>query len=214
MNMVEVLISAEFSTSAIIPSILYIRTRIKNHICSSCNENDLIFYTGVYRTEVIMDNYNLVVAENLKSIRVSKGWSQKFVADQLDLAQRTISRAECGVGISKRTMKLLCNFYQVPVSSLYNESTQEQPRSIQVVPDEVAVGLLIRNSFIQDLEQEVVLRYTDVIQKEALMMREDIEEILPEVISKKKTYTFADIVSCCMAINQQTICKIRSMVIA
>ena len=37
-----------------------------------------------------MDNVNLVVAENLKNIRVGKGWSQSFVAYQLGIAQRTI----------------------------------------------------------------------------------------------------------------------------
>ena len=51
-----------------------------------------------------MDNVNLVVAENLKNIRVGKGWSQSFVANQLGIAQRTISRAECGCGVSKRTL--------------------------------------------------------------------------------------------------------------
>lgn len=161
-----------------------------------------------------MKNVNLVVAENLKSIRIGKGWSQKFVADQLGIAQRTISRAECGVGISKRTMKLLCNFYQVPVSSLYNEDTQEQPRSIQVVPDDVAIGLLIRNSFIQDLEQEVVLRYTDVIQREGLMVRSDVEQIIPEALTVKKTYSFAEVVTACMLTNQKTLANIRELAIA
>ena len=55
-----------------------------------------------------MDNVNLVVAENLKNIRISRGWSQKFVADQLGIAQRTISRAETGIMVSKRILKMLC----------------------------------------------------------------------------------------------------------
>ena len=156
-----------------------------------------------------MKSVNLVVAENLKSIRIGKGWSQRFVADQLGIAQRTISRAECGVGISKRTMKLLCNFYQIPVSSLYNEDTQEQTRSIQVVPDEVAVGLLIRNSFIQDLEREVILQFNDIIQREAIMYREEVEVLLSEFISKKEYYSLQDIIYCCMMMNQQTIKNIR-----
>ena len=126
-----------------------------------------------------MDNVNLVVAENLKNIRISKGWSQSFVANQLGIAQRTISRAECGCGVSKRTLEMLCSMYQVSVASLYEDCIQEYPKEIQVVPDDVAVGLLIKNSFIQDLEQEVILRYTDTIQKEALMMREDVEQIIP-----------------------------------
>ena len=73
-----------------------------------------------------MDNVNLVVAENLKNIRISRGWSQKFVADQLGIAQRTISRAETGIMVSKRILKKLCSLYQVSVSSIYNECEQKK----------------------------------------------------------------------------------------
>ena len=165
-------------------------------------------------TEVIVENVNIIVAENLKRIRVNKNWSQAFVASQLGIAQRTISRAECGCGVSKRTVKRLCNLYQVTVASLYNENIQEQTREMQIVPDDVAVGLLIRNSFIQDLEREVILRYTDTIQKEALMMRSDIEQIIPEVLVQKKAYTMQDIITVCMLTNQKTLSNIRKLVVA
>lgn len=161
-----------------------------------------------------MDNVNLTVAENLKSIRVSKGWSQALVANQLGIAQRTVSRAECGCGVSKRILRMLCGLYQVPMTSLYNECIQEVPRMTQVVPDDVAVGLLIRNSFIQDLEQEIILRYTDTIQKEALMMRADIEQIIPEVLTPKKAYSLQDVVTACMLTNQKTLDSIRKLAAA
>ena len=161
-----------------------------------------------------MDNVNLLVADNLKRIRISKGWSQSFVANQLGIAQRTISRAECGCGVSKRTLEMLCSMYQVSVASIYGECVQEKPREVQVIPDDVAVGLLIRNSFIQDLEQEVILRYTDTIQKEALMMREDVERIIPEALSHKKSYTLSDVITAGMMVNQKTLSNIRKFVIA
>lgn len=158
-----------------------------------------------------MDNVNLLVADNLKSIRISKGWSQSFVANQLGIAQRTISRAECGCGLSKRTLEMLCSMYQVSVASIYGKCVQEEPREVQIITDDVAVGLLIRNSFIQDLEQEVILRYTDTIGKEALMMREDVERIIPEALSHKKSYTLADVITACMMVNQKTLSKIRKL---
>lgn len=161
-----------------------------------------------------MDNVNSLVADNLKRIRTSKGWSQSFVANQLGIAQRTISRAECGCGVSKRTLEMLCSMYQVSVASIYGECVQENPREVQVVPDDVAVGLLIRNSFIQDLEQEVILRYTDTIRKEAFMMREDVERIIPEALSHKKSYTLADVITACMMVNQKTLSRIRKIAIA
>ena len=161
-----------------------------------------------------MSDFNLLVAKNLKGIRISKGWSQSFVANQLGIAQRTISRAECGCGVSKRTLEMLCSMYQVSVASLYDDCVQEKPREVQVVPDDVAVGLLIRNSFIKDLEQEVILRYTDTIGKQALMLREDVERIIPEALSNKKSYTLADVITACMMVNQKTLSKIRRMAVA
>ena len=161
-----------------------------------------------------MDNVNLLVADNLKRIRISKGWSQSFVANQLGIAQRTISRAECGCGVSKRTLEMLCSMYQVSVASIYGKCVQEEPREVQIIPDDIAVGLLIRNSFIQDLEQEVILRYTDTIGKEALMMREDVERIIPEALSHKKSYTLSDVITAGMMVNQKTLSNIRKFVIA
>ena len=161
-----------------------------------------------------MDNINSLVADNLKRIRISKGWSQSFVANQLGIAQRTISRAECGCGVSKRTLEMLCSMYQVSVASIYGKCVQEEPREVQIIPDDVAVGLLIRNSFIQDLEQEVILRYTDTIGKEALMMREDVERIIPEALSHKKSYTLSDVITAGMMVNQKTLSNIRKFVIA
>ena len=158
-----------------------------------------------------MDNINSLVADNLKRIRISKGWSQSFVANQLGIAQRTISRAECGCGVSKRTLEMLCSMYQVSVASIYGKCVQEEPREVQIIPDDVAVGLLIRNSFIQDLEQEVILRYTDTIGKEALMMREDVERIIPEALSHKKSYTLSDVITAGMMVNQKTLSKIRKL---
>ncbi len=108
----------------------------------------------------------------------------------------------------------LCNLYQVNMATLYNECVQEQPRGTQVVPDDVAVGLLIRNSFIQDLEQEIILRYTDTIQKEALMMRSDVEQIIPEALTPKKSYTMQDIITACMLTNQRTLANIRQLAIS
>ncbi len=69
---------------------------------------------------MMSDDVKAAVASNLKNIRISKGWPQSFVASQLGIAQRTISRAECGEKVSKRTLELLCSLYQVPVSKLYD----------------------------------------------------------------------------------------------
>ncbi len=165
------------------------------------------------RWRLLMNKVNLKVAENLKSIRISKGWSQSFVARQLGIAQRTISRAECACGVSKRTLKMLCSLYQVSVTSLYKEDSEELPKRVPIVPEDVVVELLMKHSFTQELEQEVLIRYHDMIQREVLMRREEVEQIISEIFPYKKIYSFMDIITIGMLVNQKTLESIRKLLI-
>lgn len=163
------------------------------------------------------NSLNQILAENLKDIRVGRGWSQAFVARQLGISQRTISRAETGCGISKALLKKLCAFYCIPVDSVYMKKCGQEnrePVQVDLIPDDVAVRLLCQSTFVGDIQREAVLRFNDAIQKEAVMFREDIEAILPDVISSKKSYSLADVVSCCMAVNQWTVKNISKIAVA
>lgn len=37
------------------------------------------------------------------------------------------------------------------------------------------------------------------------MLREEVEQFLPEVIGDKKMYSWTDLIGCCMAANQKTL---------
>ena len=154
------------------------------------------------------NNTNRLVGNNLRRERWIRDWRQAFVAGLLNISIRTISRAETGRGVSKGVLKKLCRLYQISMAELYDEKEiMQKPVSTQVdlVPENVAVGLLLKNSFISDLQRETICRYNDRIKKNAVMRREDVEEFLPEVISAKKQYSLADLICCCMAVNQKTI---------
>lgn len=157
-----------------------------------------------------MDMKN-IIAQNLRNVRLQRGWTQEFVANQLQISQRTISRAENGVGLSKDTMKRLCGLYQIQISYLYEERYEIQSPSVSVVPEEVVFGLLVRNSFISDLQNETIRRYNNKVVKDAVMTRDDIESILSDYISGRKSFTLADIVQCGMLVNQSTIHNIVAM---
>lgn len=160
------------------------------------------------------NSMNQVVAYNLKVARVRRNWSQSFVSNLTGLSIRSISRAETGCSMSKSTLKRLCDCYHIDIGSLY-ETTHEQKRvQVDLVPEAVAIGLLRRNDFIGDLQRETILRFSHNVRKEALMNREDIEIILPQVITNRKMYTLADVISCCMAVNQWTINNIMDMATA
>lgn len=160
------------------------------------------------------NSMNQVVAYNLKVARVRRNWSQAFVSNLTGLSIRSISRAETGHSVSKSTLKRLCALYHIDISSLYEPVHEQKVVKLDLVPESTVLGLLMKNSFISDLQRETILRFSHNIRKDALMKREDIEAFLSDVISKKKSYTFADIVACCLAVNQQTIHNMTDMVVA
>ena len=160
-----------------------------------------------------MNQNKYLVAKKLRDVRLSKMYSQAFVANQLGISQRTITRAETDASISSNMLKRICRFYQIPMSYLYEENHIEEKRCVDLVPEDVAVNLLIKNSFIEDIQRETIYRYNDKIKKEAVMHREDVERFLPEVIHNKKQYTLLDLISCCMAINQKTIENICASIV-
>ena len=157
-----------------------------------------------------MDTRN-IIAQNLRNIRLQRGWTQAFVANQLQISQRTISRAENGIGLSKDTMKRLCGLYQIPISYLYEEKHELHGPSVSMVPEDVALRLLIKNSFIADIQSETIRRYNDKVARGATMTRNDIETIINEHISGRKTFTLSDLIQCGMLVNQNTIHNIIAM---
>ena len=160
------------------------------------------------------DKTKRLVGNNLRRERWIRNWSQAFVARQLDISIRTLSRAETGCGISTRILKKLCCLYQISVAKLYEEEAVYQKKSIiepDLVPEHVVFGLLMRNSFISDLQRETIYRYNDRIKKDAVMLREKIEDLLKDVVSNKQHYSLGELIYCCMAVNQQTIQNIVQM---
>lgn len=156
-------------------------------------------------------NMKEIIAENLRNVRLQHGWTQEFVANQLQISQRTVSRAETGCGLSKDTMKRFCGLYQIPVTYLYEEEHEVRMPLVSVVPDEVALQLLMKNSFVSDLQSETVRRYNDKVSKDAIMTRTDVEAIVNEYVSGRRTFTLADIIQCGMLVNQSTIHNIVAM---
>lgn len=161
-----------------------------------------------------MNNMNQVVAYNLKVARIRLIWSQAFVSNLTGLSIRSISRAETGHSVSKSTLKRRCALYHIDIGCLYEHVNEQKEVKVDLVPESTVLGLLMKNSFISELQKETILRFIHNIRRDALMEREDVEAILPEVISKKQSYTLADIVACCLAVNQQTIHNIKNIAVS
>lgn len=68
--------------------------------------------------------------ENLKTLRIEKGMSQQFLADQLHVTRQTISKWERGLSVPDADMLIaLSEMFEVSVSTLLNRSVNEEDTS-------------------------------------------------------------------------------------
>lgn len=65
--------------------------------------------------------------ENLKTLRIEKGMSQQFLADQLHVTRQTISKWVRGLSVPDADMLIaLSEMFEVSVSTLLNRSINEE----------------------------------------------------------------------------------------
>ena len=157
---------------------------------------------------------NQVVSYNLQSHRIRNGWSQSLVCKLTGISLRTLSRIENGAAASKSTIKKLCNLYKIDVESLYESEKPVKQVKVNLLSDNTLYYILQRNTLLEDLQREVILRFTAVAGKGAVMDRNDIEAVLSNSLTDKTSYSYTDIISACMAINESTIQKITNMAVA
>lgn len=162
------------------------------------------------------EELKVTLGNNLKYIRWQKCWSQAFVCRQVGISIRTLSRAETGCGISKHTLNKLCGLYQVPMKSFYQDKKKEVSPEyhVDLIPESVMTQMIMESDLLSNIQREAVLRFNDCLQKDALMMREDIEKVLPDIVSDKKSYSLQELISVAMAVNQITIKNIGNMAVA
>ncbi len=157
----------------------------------------------------------VTLGNNLKYIRWQKCWSQSFVCRQIGISIRTLSRAENGCGLSRHTLNKLCGLYQIPLNYCYrDEEGNKKKDHLDLIPEATVTKMVLESDLLSNLQREAVLRFADSIKSDALMMKEDIEQVLPNIISKKKSYSIQDIISVAMAVNQITIRNIGNIAVA
>lgn len=90
--------------------------------------------------------------------------------------------------------------YRISVNELYTQDEtiikNRVTAQIDVIPEDVAVKILCQSSFVGDIQREAILRFNDIIQKDGIMYREQIEEMLSDMISTKQNYSLSDVVYC------------------
>jgi len=163
------------------------------------------------------DKMKHMIGNHLWGCRTKKGWTQEFVARQLGISIRTVSRVENGAGISKSLLKKMCGLYRISLNEIYEQepsvNKMDNPVQVDMIPDDVAIKILCQSSFVNDIQRESILLFNESIQKNALMYREQVEELISEVIHMKQSYSLAELIQCCMEVNQRTLDNISKIAV-
>ncbi len=153
-----------------------------------------------------------VVAANLRKVRIKKGWSQAYVAMQLGMSIRTLSQAETGKGVSRKTLDKLCLMYGVSPKSLFDNQLERTSSKSRSMLSEDEIRLIIRNnSFVEDIEKETIHKYTDKLLRELRLDRVEVEDIINSVTDKEANFKLSDVIWCCMAVNMKTLESISKL---
>jgi len=93
------------------------------------------------------------VYENIRTLRVIRGWPQKYLAEQLDISQSTYSRIECGkIDIHKSILEKIAKLYKVPLENLLYEDLAKdaQQMSEKRKKEQIRIQIAVAsNSLIQ-----------------------------------------------------------------
>ncbi|QFJ56204.1 helix-turn-helix transcriptional regulator [Pseudobutyrivibrio xylanivorans] len=146
-----------------------------------------------------------VIAKKLREIRIKKGWSQAFVARQLGLSIRTISRLENCHGLSNRNLERICLLYGTNLKELCEIPTTKSLRRRNIISEETIFNILLNHPFISDIEHESIHQFVNLVLQEARFDRDVIEDIVLSATNKRGTYNMSDVVWCCMVVNMRVL---------
>lgn len=79
--------------------------------------------------------YEILKYENIRSLRIDNGYTQKQIAAYLGISQNTYSQYELGVlNYSVETLEKLADFYDVSVDYLLGRTCEKKPYPPKVGP--------------------------------------------------------------------------------
>ncbi len=94
-----------------------------------------------------MGQIKKILGENIRRLRISKGWTQVYLADVLELSPSFFALVESGQrGMSLEIIESTAEIFNVPVASLFID--HNSPKQVNDKP-------LLRNSELQNLKQKL-----------------------------------------------------------
>lgn len=146
-----------------------------------------------------------IIGNNIREARLSHGWSQRFVAKQVNISHQSLSRLENGHSVSSNLLKKVARFLQIPLDALYKEVTVTDESTVSI-PDNVMTKLILNSQpLVEAIYQESILRYKHQLRQDGILLQKDIENLVAQYFSNKTSYSMSDLVYVGMLANQKTL---------
>lgn len=146
-----------------------------------------------------------VIGKNIREVRQARSWSQRFVAEQINISHQSLSRLENGNPVSSHLLKKVAGFLQIPLNELYKVEATTTERTISI-PDDVMTKLILNSqSMVEVIYQESVLRYKRQLKQDGILLQKDIENLIAQYFSNKISYSMSDLIYVGMLANQKTL---------
>lgn len=146
-----------------------------------------------------------IIGNNIREARLTRGWSQRFVAGQLNISHQSISRLENGHPVSSGLLKKVAKFLQIPLSEVYKEQPSRSECTVSIPDDVLAKMILNSQPLVECIYNESVLRYKSHLKQHGILLQKDIENMIAQYFSKKASYSIADLIYVGMLANQKTL---------
>lgn len=146
-----------------------------------------------------------IIGKNIREARLSRRWSQRFVASQINVSHQSISRLENGYPVSSNLLKKVTGFLQIPLNEVYKEQPSRNECTVSI-PDNVMAKMILNSQpLVECIYHESVLRYKCQLKQHGILLQEDIENLIAQHFSNKTSYSMSDLIYVGMLANQKTL---------
>lgn len=152
-----------------------------------------------------------VIGRNVREERISHGWSQRFVASQLNISHQSISRLENGHPVSSHLLKKVTGLLQVSLSDLYQEQKNNEKFKYRI-PDDVMKRMILNSQpLVEAIYNESILRFKQELKRNSVLLNDDITQLIKEYFGERKSYNIKDLQYIGMLSNQKTLESIMTL---
>lgn len=146
-----------------------------------------------------------IIGKNIRDARLSRGWSQRFVAGQLNISHQTISRLENGCPVSSSMLKRVAGLLQIPLSEVCKERSLTNEYMVSIPDDAMAKMIINSQPLVECIYHESVLRYKHLLKQHGILLQEDMVNLIAQYFSNNASYSMSDLIYMGMLANQKTL---------